>query len=226
MRRRITITDNYVFLLSGLLFLFFLIPILHMVVVSDSNVGLMRVLVQSGFSGMMLLGVWSLNQEKRFFRIGLVLGVLSIAFAVLEVFHQSLALYVGESVMVLLFCVISGFTAARHVFSGTRIDRNMLYGAMCVYLLMGLVWAIVYTTIFDFWPTSFNGMETPGSPAVFDDFLYFSFVTLTSLGYGDISPVAPLARTFAYLEVIAGQFYIAIMVAGLVGLYMKDRHGG
>ena len=138
-------------------------------------------------------------------------------------FLSAAGLFIAGSLAILAFSIMSGFIAARHVFSGTRIDRNMLYGAMCVYLLMGMVWAIVYTLIFEFWPTAFHGMETPSGLATFDDFLYFSFVTLASLGYGDITPAAPVARTLAYLEVIAGQFYIAIMVAGLVALYMQDR---
>jgi len=225
MRPRFFLTDNYAFLLAGLLFFFLLVPVLHTLVLQNRNIGLMRVCVQSGFSAMMLIGVWSLIRERRVFQAGLGLAGLSVAFAVLELFHRSPLLAVGQSVVVLVFCVISGYIAARHVFSGTRVDRNMLFGAMCVYLLMGLAWAIAYTLIFEFWPASFNGLANPDNPAVFDDFLYFSFVTLASLGYGDISPAAPMARTLAYLEVIAGQFYIAIMVAGLVGLYMKDREG-
>ncbi|MGR9037551.1 MAG: ion channel, partial [Gammaproteobacteria bacterium] len=59
--------------------------------------------------------------------------------------------------------------------------------------------------------------------APMDTLLYFSFVTLASLGYGDITPLAPLARTLAYLEAIGGQLYIAIMLAGLVGLFLNGR---
>ena len=55
------------------------------------------------------------------------------------------------------------------------------------------------------------------------EWLYFSFVTMTSLGYGDISPVSAIARALAYLEAVSGQFYIAILVAGLVGAHMSRR---
>jgi hypothetical protein len=57
----------------------------------------------------------------------------------------------------------------------------------------------------------------------FDSFLYFSFVTLTTAGYGDIAPVNPLIRTLAYLEMVTGQFYLAILVAGLVGLFIGQH---
>lgn len=221
--RRLAITENYAFLLAGLLFLFLLIPILHMAVPAYGSVGVLRVCMQSGFSAMMLIGVWSLAHERRIFHVGLGLGLVGVGLAVLGMFHRSLALNVAEALTVFLFCLVSGYIAARHVFGSSQIDRNMLYGAMCVYLLMGLVWALAYDLMFNFWPDSFHGIETVGQGAIFDDFLYFSFVTLASLGYGDITPALPLARTLAYLEVIAGQFYIAIMVAGLVGLYMQGR---
>jgi hypothetical protein len=88
---------------------------------------------------------------------------------------------------------------------------------------MGLIWAILYGLIFQFLPGSFNGIQGIDGKAPMDTLLYYSFVTLASLGYGDITPVAPLARTLAYLEVVGGQLYIAIMLAGLVGLFLKDR---
>lgn len=223
MRRPLLPAENYAFLLTGLLFFLLLLPVLHMVVVSERDFELMRLCVQIGFGAMMLIGVWSLIREKRLFQFGLGLAALSVAFAVVGVFHRGSVLVVAEALVIFAFCVMSGFIAARHVFSGTRIDRNMLYGALCVYLLMGLVWAIAYTLIFEFWPNAFHGLEGPAVLVTIDDFLYFSFVTLASLGYGDITPAVPLAKTLAYLEVIAGQFYIAIMVAGLVGLYMQDR---
>ena len=65
-------------------------------------------------------------------------------------------------------------------------------------------------------------MEEIQGSVPFDNLLYYSFVTLASLGYGDITPMFPLARTFAYMEAIVGQLYIAIMLAGLVALYMSD----
>jgi hypothetical protein len=81
----------------------------------------------------------------------------------------------------------------------------------------------LYGLIFQFLPGSFNGIAGVDGKAPMDTLLYYSFITLASLGYGDITPVAPLARTLAYLEVVGGQFYIAIMLAGLVGLFLHER---
>ena len=126
--------------------------------------------------------------------------------------------------MVLSFSAISAVIAAKHVFSAVKVDSNLLFGTMCVYLLMGLIWALLYRLIFHSVPGAFNGMSNVHGEATMDSFLYYSFVTLASLRYGDITPLAPMARTLAYMEVIAGQLYIAILLAGLVSIFLKDRN--
>jgi len=214
---------NYAFLTSGLLFLFLVIPLLRTFPALAENAFLMRITLQVGFCALMLLGVWGLPRNNYLFRFGLTLALLSVAFTAINIFFVGIAIELGLNMVVLLFSVSSAIIATKHVFGGTQVDRNLLFGAMCVYLLMGLIWAILYGLIYQFWPGSFNGIEGIEGKAPMDTLLYFSFITLASLGYGDITPVAPLARTLAYLEVISGQLYIAIMLAGLVGLFLKDR---
>jgi hypothetical protein len=217
------ITNNYAFLLVGLIFLFLLIPSLRMFPELRGDTLFMRVAILLGFSAMMQIGIWSLQKRKRIFRLGMGLSTMSLMLAVVAYFHRSRTADVSESLVVLLFSIVSAFVTARDVFKGNRIDRNMLYGAVCVYLLIGLIWAILYKLVIEFWPPGFTGLEVDGGTIDFDNLLYFSFVTLASLGYGDITPVAPLARTLAYFEVVTGQFYIAIMVAGLVSNYLEER---
>ncbi|MGR8979481.1 MAG: ion channel [Gammaproteobacteria bacterium] len=214
---------NYTFLISGLLFLFLLIPMLRTFPVLANNAFLLRVTLQTGYSALMLIGIWGLPHENYRFKFGLVLALLSVTFTAVNIFYDSIAIELCINLVVLLFSVSSAVIAARHVFGGTQVDRNLIFGAMCVYLLMGLIWAILYGLIFQFYPGSFNGIVGVDGKAPMDTLLYFSFVTLASLGYGDITPLAPLARTLAYLEAIGGQLYIAIMLAGLVGLFLNGR---
>lgn len=214
---------NYAFLMSGLLLLFLLMPLLSTFPALAKNAFLIRVAVQAGYSGLMLIGVWGLPRENTFFKFGLALALLSVAFSAIDIFYNNIVIELCIKAAVLLFSVTSAVIAAKHVFGGTKVDRNLLFGAMCVYLLMGLIWAILYGLIFQFLPGSFSGIEGLDGKAPMDTLLYYSFVTLASLGYGDITPVAPVARTLAYFEVIGGQFYIAIMLAGLVGLFLHDR---
>jgi hypothetical protein len=75
-----------------------------------------------------------------------------------------------------------------------------------------------------FWPQgAFQGLAFDGKSSQFDNILYFSFVTLTTAGYGDITPLNPLLRTVAYFEMITGQFYMAILVSGLVAHFIGIR---
>ncbi|MFZ4699260.1 MAG: potassium channel family protein, partial [Candidatus Methylumidiphilus sp.] len=114
--------------------------------------------------------------------------------------------------------------AGRHVFSWRDTDVNSLIGAVCVYLLLGLIWALAYEALAIVWPEhSFQGLNLDNDTFHIDSFLYFSFVTLTTAGYGDITPLNPIVRTLAYLEMITGQFYMAIMVSGLVAHFMGQR---
>jgi voltage-gated potassium channel len=220
---RRTKVGNYTFLVSGLLFLFLLMPLLSTFPALAKNTFLMRIILQLGYSTLMLLGIWGLPQRSYLFKFGLTLALLTVTFTAIDIFFDSIVIELCLSAVVLLFSIGSAVIAAQHVFGANKIDRNLLFGAMCVYLLMGLIWAILYGLIFQFLPGSFNGIQGIEGKAPMDTLLYFSFITLASLGYGDITPVAPLARTFAYLEVVGGQLYIAIMLAGLVGLFLNER---
>jgi voltage-gated potassium channel len=198
-------------------------PLLNTFLALEKNAFLMRVTLQFGYSALMMIGVWGLPHRTNLFKFGLALALLSVTLTVINIFYDGIAIDLCSNAVVLLFSVISAVIAAKHVFGGTKVDRNLLFGAMCVYLLMGLIWAILYGLIFQFFPGSFNGIEGMDGKAPMDTLLYFSFITLASLGYGDITPAAPLARTLAYFEVIGGQLYIAILLAGLVGLFLNDR---
>jgi voltage-gated potassium channel len=112
------------------------------------------------------------------------------------------------------------------------ITLDLIYGSICVYLLIGVAWAFVYATVEHIFPGSYNlplnyMQANPSlnvSEAQLSLFLYYSYVTLTTLGYGDITPVTPPAHSLAILEAIMGQFYIAILVARLVGIYASKKY--
>ena len=108
------------------------------------------------------------------------------------------------------------------LFTGT-IDNNKVVGSLALFLLLGLMWAIAYLLILEFSPESFTGLEAKDWGDNFSNAAYFSFVTLTTLGYGDMSPISPVAQVIVYLEAIAGVFYMAIVVASLVGASQNSQ---
>jgi ion channel len=100
-----------------------------------------------------------------------------------------------------------------------RISRRRIEGAIAVYLLLGFTWAQAYELVTLWHPGAFAGaVDASGS----QPWTYYSFVTLTTMGYGDIMPVHPLARALAVLEALTGQLYLAILLARLVSLGIRS----
>ena len=126
-------------------------------------------------------------------------------------------------VLLLFYCWATWLAAKQVLFSGS-IDGNKIVGAICIYLLMGLIWALLYLFIAQTIPGAFNGLEQRVWYDNFANVAYFSFVTLTTLGYGDISPLIPIARFLVYMEAIVGVFYMAILVASIIGIRVSDLH--
>jgi len=105
-----------------------------------------------------------------------------------------------------------------------RIQASNLYGAFCTYLLLGLAWSYVYLLIHAIDINAFGyGVIESNLNASSQYFIYYSFVTLTTLGYGDIIPVSDAARTFSWFEAATGQIYLTVLIAQLVGLYITHK---
>jgi hypothetical protein len=115
--------------------------------------------------------------------------------------------------------VLAAAVAARHAVRVRTVDAEHLFAALDAYLLVGLVFGVGYALLDHVSPGSFGERELDLGRG-----FYFSFVTLATLGYGDVVPVSGPARGFAILEAVAGQMYLAVLVARLVSLYgQKER---
>lgn len=126
-----------------------------------------------------------------------------------------LALLVGFYAFVLVAFI-------KQLLHSKKINGEVIAGSLCIYLIIGLLWGSAYNLTFAIDPTAFNGnlVELEGVSKV-HVFNYFSLVTLTSLGYGDITPQSLGAASLCQMEAIIGQFYTAVLVAWLVGMYGK-----
>jgi hypothetical protein len=215
---------NFQYLLVGLLLFLLAVPTLRILLYDAENEFFLRHAVGAVFALMLLVGVWGIKQERRLFRHGIRLIAAQAAFSGAALIEGLGELELAARLLGLSFCVASTGIAGAHVFRFQRVDRNLLAGAVCVYLLLGIIFAIVYSLIAYFWPTgAFSGIDPAGRPLAFDDLLYFSFTTMTTVGYGDITPVNPLLRTLAYFQMVTGQFYMAVLVASLVGVFLMNR---
>jgi len=127
----------------------------------------------------------------------------------------ALALFVGFYALILVSFI-------KQLLKSKKIDAEVITGSLCIYLIIGLLWGSAYNLTFALDPSAFSGnlVELKGVSKV-HVFNYFSLVTLTSLGYGDITPQSLGAASLCQMEAIIGQFYTAVLVAWLVGMYGK-----
>ncbi len=152
---------------------------------------------------------------------------------------QELGFYTGQIWLTAAGHVFSmaflGFTVVvilQFLFTEKQVSFNVIWAAVCVYLLVGVLWANAYSLIYIVEPKSFlitsladegEVMRFGGRSSVYP--IYYSFVTLSTLGYGDIVPVSSAARMFAVVEAIVGQLYLAVLIARLVGLHVSQSAG-
>ena len=113
-----------------------------------------------------------------------------------------------------------GAVVARDVFAPGRVTYHRIVGAVALYLLIGVTFAGLYAISGILIPDAFGGFVLPDDPALASRAIYFSFVTLTSVGYGDIVPVHPIARSLCNVEAIIGQLDPATLLARLVSLQL------
>lgn len=203
---------NYFYLLASLLLIFLLYPFAQG---SILGVRLLDIIL----SAILLSGVYAVSHRKQFLIIALLLALPTLAIHWSRYFLTvPFAFFAAES-MTALFFIFTGSIIVVHVFRGDEVTANKIAGAICVYLLIGLTWGIFFALIEDFWPGSFmigHGRMEAKVPQM----MYYSFVNLTTLGYGDITPLAAHARTLSIVEAIVGQMYLVVLVARLVGLHI------
>jgi hypothetical protein len=175
---------------------------------------------------LLLAAILSLCFDRVQRLFALLLGIPTILFSVgghaLSGGVSAWVLFVGHVCEVLFLFGAAGLIV-RSLFSARSLTFDSIFGAVCGYLFLGLGWAVLYSLIESFQPGSFEisrSLVTAGgsSHPLPHVLTYFSFVTLTTVGYGDISPISPATRTCAWMEAVTGQFYLAVIVAGLVSL--------
>ncbi|MGL6258636.1 potassium channel family protein [Vibrio sp. WXL103] len=208
--RRVSSDDNFYFLFFALIAILFSSAALQQFNVGGQKSILALIILCLAFS---VVGV---KRKQTFYRswYGFLLSLAAISGVVsfFDDFDMSLV-----TLSALLFFLLSHtYTALKQVMITDYVSKNQIVGSVCVYLLFGLSWAIIYLIQLELFPEAFNGLEQkPWLDNLFE-VVYFSFITLTTVGYGDISPRLPIPRFFVFVESILGSFYLAIMVASLV----------
>lgn len=130
-------------------------------------------------------------------------------------------------VVILTYLLVVGIAILRDVFLEENVDYNIICGALCIYFIVGLLFSHLYQLVYDLHPACFHidwqrlGLDEPNNPIVRSHLLaYYSFITLGTVGCGDVTPTGPITRTLSWFEAVLGQIYLTVLVARLVGMYV------
>lgn len=126
--------------------------------------------------------------------------------------------------LMVIYCGLLIFSYVSQLSRSNIVTRNVLYATFCLYLIIGIFWGMLYALLNEIVPGSYSGalLENVQGHSI-HVFTYFSMVTLTTLGYGDITPQTAGAASLCQMEAIIGQFFTAVLAAWLVGMYVVDR---
>ena len=130
----------------------------------------------------------------------------------------------ASTVALVILGFIAGIDAVRVAMHSTRVSAELLFAALSVFLLVGILFAMLHCAVAAVWHDAYLLPE--GGRLLLPAGIYFSFITQTTVGYGDILPRSDLARGLAMVQAVTGQLYLAVMVARLVGLYMAGQKEG
>ena len=193
--------------------------------------GLVSISWPTLFTLLALAALATVAQERRTLVIGIALAAPAILLGWIRLIIAPAEPLIAVQIFGVLFLLYLAGILLRHILRTTQVTTEALFAVASVYLLFALIWAMAYGITETLDPAAFSlsrGEEAvgwlSGETGKNDGHLtYFSFVTLTTLGYGDITPASDLARMLAMMEATLGQLFLVIVVARLVGLHAAQQ---
>ena len=204
---------RFLFLLISILLLFVLRPFL------EGYIGI-NLLLDIFFSFILFSGIYAVSQKKYQFIIALCIAIPPCLLFWSTHLLESPSLILVRNSFMIIFFAYTVVIILSHIFREKEVTTDLIMGAVCVYFFLGLMWGVVFSLLESLQPGSFQFGQ--GQAADIINFTYYSFVTQTTLGYGDITPITAPARSFSLLEAVIGQLYVAVLIARLVGLHIAQ----
>jgi voltage-gated potassium channel len=203
-------------LLASVALLFFVVPLIPGDQVSlDRPAGIFSLVV-------LISCLRAISTTRRFFIFMLVLSLINVAIGSTEIIsnNETDLFRAGGLVFKLIYFLLVFVSIMRYVLDDSAVSGDKICGALSAYLLMGITWSVVFMLFYHIDPTSFSVPEELLSTDTVNSIwtVYFSFTTLTTLGYGDITPQTPVVQSYAFMEAACGQIFLAVIIARLIAL--------
>lgn len=195
---------------------------------SDSH--LSGIVLDIFISFLIVFVVFESRQRRHSLAIAVSLSLLALISNWSDGYLNILPLVITAQTFSILFIFYISYVIIMTIIEAKKVTVDIIFGAVCVYLLIGLMWTFLYSLLELNHPGSFITNISPDkiTASSSPDFIlsrlnYFSFVTLATIGYGDIIPVSHPAQMLSVFEAIIGQLYLTILIARFVGLYIMDN---
>lgn len=188
----------------------------------------LMILAHASLSISLCISVYSVHkiQHQRTFAMALLGPVLLLYwFGIYDIIHFS---RLGSYILLSLYLALLAYSFGVQILNSRKITLNVIFATLCLYLIIGMFWGALYSILHQINPGSYSGalLENTSPAVIHTTFNYFSMVTLTTLGFGDITPQTPGAAALCQTEAIVGQFYTAVVVAWLVGNFVSEKKQG
>lgn len=195
------------------------------------NFPIVNALLKIFITAVLLLSVYAISENKRSLFIASGLCAPGFLCNWMSHFYAHAVPIILANLFIFLFSIYIVCEILIKIFSSKSVTLNLIYGSLCVYFLIGFAWGFLFNIIDIINPGSFelnsanvvNNEHSLTASKNLPSFIYYSFITLTTLGYGDITPLTPPAQSLSAFEAIVGQLYLTVLVAWLVGLLVANR---
>ncbi len=168
-----------------------------------------------------VIGIYELSESKHSFWAGVLFGFIALISNSIYIFENFTFIFLIRMGSLVAFFLLLTIHLLNRIAKTQMINTNLIYGAVNGYILIGLIGGMGFRLINHFYPHSF--VFESGLEAKIDDLTYFSFITLSSLGYGDITPVTPPGQALSVFISICGQMYTAIVIGIIIGKFILKK---
>jgi hypothetical protein len=186
------------------------------------------ILLRLLLTAILLSALYTVSRTPQLFRIMLVLLIPTLAanWTLNPGAYPALSILASSAILLILFAATAAIL--KNIITTRRVNQDIIFGSVAVYLLFGMFWALAFELLNEIMPGTVipsvgEIMTVQERAELFPEFTYFSIITLTSVGYGDLAPISTQARALAMVEGMFGQLYVAILIAKLVGVQVAQE---